>query len=80
MKKEEGTKGNLSAKGLLAAENLWIARVQQTEYPNEIASLKKGEEIAKGWLLQLHPFVDVEGLLSVGGRPQQALEPYNLRH
>ena len=77
---EEPTKGNLSAKDLVAAEKLWIAGVQQAEYSDEIASLKKGEEIAKGRLLQLHPFLDVEGLLRVGGRTQQALEPYERRH
>ena len=75
VKGEEPTKGNLSAKYLLAAENLWIAELQQTDYSDEIASLKKGEEIAKGQLLQSHPFLDVESLLRVGGRTQQALEP-----
>ena len=80
VKGEEPAKGNLSSKDLVAAEDVWIAAVQQTTYSDEIASLKKGKEIAKGRLLQLHPFLDIEGLLRVGGIIQQAMEPYDRRH
>ena len=72
--------GNLSTKDLVAEEKVWVAAIQQIAYSNEIAFLKKGEEIAKGWLLQLHPFLDIDGLLHVGGRTRQAMEPNNQRH
>ena len=80
VKGEKSTKGNLSTKDLVAAEKVWIAAVQQMTYSDEIASLKKGEEIAKGRILQLHFFLDLEGLLHVGGRTQQAMEPCDRRH
>ena len=80
VKGEELTKENLSAKDLVAAEKFWIAGVQQTTYSDEIASLTKGAEIAKGRLLHLHPFLDVEGLMRVDGRTQQAMEFCDRRH
>ena len=77
VKGEEPTKGNSSAEDLVAPEKTWIAGVQQTTYSDEIASLKKGTEIAKRRLLHLHSFLDVESLLRVGGRTQQV---YDRRH
>ena len=80
IKREEPTKGNLPAKDLVAAEKVWIAGVQQTTYSDEIASIKMGTEIAKGRFLYLHPFLNVEALLHVGGRTQQAMETYDRQH
>ena len=65
---------------LIAAENVWIVTVQQMAFPDEIAALGKSIELFKAQLLQLHPFLDEEGLLSVGGRTQQAMVPYKKRH
>jgi hypothetical protein len=45
--------------------------VQQILYPQEIKDLKKQQTVAAtSFLKTLHPFIDQEGLLKVGGRLQ----------
>jgi len=55
--------------------------VQQISYPQEIKDLKKQQRIAATSSLKtLHPFLDQEGLLRVGGRLQQSALPYEAIH
>ena len=80
VKGQEFTKGNLSSRELIAAEKVRIAAIQQTAFPDEIATLEKGGELSKGRLLELHPFMEEEGLLRVGGRIHRSMESYDKRH
>jgi hypothetical protein len=55
--------------------------VQQISYPKEIKDLKKQPRTAATSSLKtLHPFIDQEGLLRVGGRLQQSVLPYEAIH
>ena len=55
--------------------------VQQISYPQEIKDLKKQHRVeATSSLKTLHPFIDQEGLLRVGGRLQQSALPYEAIH
>jgi len=45
--------------------------VQQISYAEEMRNLMKKQEVAaSSYLKTLHPFIDKEGLLRVGGRLQ----------
>ena len=59
--KEEVTKVNLSSSELVTMERVWIAAVQRMAFQDEIATLQKGNELSKGQLLLLHPFLDEDG-------------------
>jgi hypothetical protein len=55
--------------------------VQQISYAQEIKDLMDQQEVAKTSSLKtLHPFIDQEGLLRVGGRLQQSNLPYQAIH
>jgi hypothetical protein len=55
--------------------------VQQTLGAQEIEDLTKGQAVSTTSNLKaLHPFVDQEGLLRVGGRLQQSTLPYHMIH
>jgi hypothetical protein len=54
-----------------------VKTVQQISYTQEIKDLMEHQEIAaKGSLKTLHPFIDQEGFLRVGGRLQQSTLHY----
>jgi hypothetical protein len=54
--------------------------VQQISFTQEIKDLKEQREVASSsYLKTLHPFIDKEGLLRVGGRLQSTL-PYQAMH
>jgi len=55
--------------------------VQQISYVQELKDLMEQQEIATTSSIKtLHPFIDKEGLLRVGGRLQQSLLPYQAMH
>jgi len=55
--------------------------VQQISYAQEIKDLMEQQEVAATSSLKtLHPFIDQEGLLRVGGRLQQSTLPYQTIH
>ena len=55
--------------------------VQQISYAHEIKDLMEHQEVAATSSLKtLHPFIDQEGLLRVGGRLQQSTLPYQAIH
>ena len=58
-----------------------IKVAQQEIYAQEINDLcKKGQVLSKSHLEPLHPFLDKEGCLRVGGRLQHSHLPYDSRH
>jgi len=58
-----------------------IKIAQQDIYAQEICDLsKKGQVSLKSHLQPLHPFLDKEGYLRVGGRLQHSHLPYNSKH
>ena len=71
---------NLSSTELVTKERIWIATVQRMAFLDEIATLGKGNELSKGRLLLLYPFLDEDGLLCVGGRTHQSMESYDKQH
>ena len=55
--------------------------VQQNSYKQEIKDLVELQEVSTTSSLKaLHPFVDNEGILRVGGRLQQSTLPYDVIH
>ena len=55
--------------------------VQRISYPQKIRNLIEQQEVAaRSSLKTLHPFIDKEGLLRVGGRLQQSTLPYQTMH
>jgi hypothetical protein len=55
--------------------------VQQTSYAQEVEELLEHQEISSNSSLKtLHPFIDQEGILRVGGRLQQSGLPYQTMH
>lgn len=79
--REESFKtGALTTAELFAAEDLWLSLVQRTTFPDEIGTLRMGRQITGGPLLALHPFLDSNGLMRVGGRLTHSTEPYAKIH
>ena len=55
--------------------------VQQVFYTQEMKDLMEQQEVASTSSVKtLHPFIDQEGLLRVGGRLQQSVLPYQAMH
>ena len=63
--------GPMTVQELVNAEAYWIAVAQQSDFGEEILTLRKGKTLPKGKLLPLHPFLDKHGLLRVGGKAKQ---------
>ena len=73
--------GYLTSTELRDALHACIKIAQQEIYAQEISDLsKKGQVSLKSQLLPLHPFLDREGYLRVGGRLQHSHLPYDSKH
>jgi hypothetical protein len=71
----------LSPEELHSALHHWIKYVQSNEYAEEIKSLEKtGSVPVSSKISQLHPFIDLRGVLRVGGRIQKANIPESSKH
>jgi len=58
-----------------------IRRTQEVSYPDELQDLQAGRPVKKNSkLLSLHPFVDKDGLIRVGGRLQAVVLDYDQKH
>ena len=58
-----------------------VRRTQELSYPDELRDLLAGRPVRKSSnLLSLHPFVDKDGLIRVGGRLQAAVLVNDLKH
>ena len=73
--------GYLTSTELRDALHTCIKLAQQEIYAQEISDLsKKGQLLSKSQLQPLHPFLDKEGYLRVGGRLQHSHIPYDSKH
>ena len=72
---------HLTTEELIKADNYWISLSQKDHFFLEIESLKNNSITSESSpLFMLHPFVDSNGIVRVGGRIQNAGIPYNSRH
>ena len=61
----------LNVEDLEAAETIIVKLTQEAQYPQEIASLSRGEDISKSSkIISLSPFLDSKGLLRMSSRSQ----------
>lgn len=80
-KKENRMCSWITTTELCSAHDCWIKYVQLRDFPNEIASLRNGKNISKkSRLISLHPFLDGDGILRVGGRLGLSDLPYSQKH
>jgi hypothetical protein len=71
----------LTTQDLDQARNCCVKMVQHISYAQEIEDLMEHQEVAATSSLKtLHPFIDQEGLLRVGGRLQQSKISYQTIH
>ena len=71
----------LSTAELKQAENYWIHQAQSASFRSEIDAIKGGRALRlSSKLLPFNPFLDVQDLLRVGGRMNQAKLRYSKRH
>ena len=82
LKKQSMTsESQLSVTELQKAEIYWLSIIQKQYFPEEIARLNKDHELHKSSpLLPLHPFVDGDGLIRVGGRECKSNRAYSTQH
>lgn len=78
-KRKKVTKGWLTGKEIKRAEGIIVKLVQAEAFHTEIAALLDDKR-ARHRLCGLNPFLDVDGLLRVGGRIKHAFIPYDSRH
>ena len=72
---------HLCTEELMKAESYWISLIQKEHFSTEIFSLQTNLDIHQSSVLfTLHPFLDSNGLLRVGGRIQNAQVSYTCRH
>lgn len=63
------------------AQTFWIARAQNRGFSKELALLRAGKMVHRGsCLTTLNPFLDINGIIRVGGRLENATIPYNAKH
>jgi hypothetical protein len=73
--------GNLTVDETEEALLRCIRRTQEVFYPDELRDLQAERPIRKSnKLLSLHPFVDEDGLIRVGGRIQAVVLEFDQRH
>ena len=71
----------LSVLELSIAENYLLKVAQQVVFQEEIVLLECGKLLSrKSKLLSLHPFLDEQGLMRLGGRICRSEMPYTKRH
>ena len=71
----------LTTDELRAAKLKLVQMVQATAFKDEIKILKKNGELHKTSLIKsLHPFLDVNGIIRVGGRIANANINYDMKH
>ncbi|XP_062534977.1 uncharacterized protein LOC134204168 [Armigeres subalbatus] len=78
-KKENRTTGSLKVPELRSATAKIILNVQRNVFADEFHMLAN-DKLKKSKLLQLAPFIDVDGMLRVGGRLKHAQIPFHQKH
>lgn len=79
-KPEQRLQGQISVSEVNYAFKSVIKIAQRKSFPVEIDSLKKNNIGTNSKLLMLHPFLDEEGILRLGGRLRNSLFTYDKRH
>ena len=71
----------LSVQELLSAETYWISLSQSQCFESELKSLSSKNKVpSNSILLSLHPFIDSQGVLRVGGRERESKLAYSMMH
>ena len=66
-------KSSLTVPELVAAEMYLVRFAQEDNFTDDITSLKAGKHLPRGnSLLSLHPFIDSNRVLRVGGRERNS--------
>ena len=64
-----------------AADIYWLSLLQEQHFAKELKSLRKEQNLQKSSpLVSLHPFLDSDGLLRVGGREHNSKIAFSSRH
>ena len=75
------SESHFSVLELQKAEIYWLVLAQRQHFMKEIAYIKKGRQLHKSSpLIPLHPFLDAEDLIRVGGREQNSNRVYSTQH
>ena len=78
---ETSGKSTLTVTELVAAEKYLVRFAQETHFTSEITLLKARKGLPRGSsLLPLHPFIDADGVLRVGGRECNSKLDYSQIH
>ena len=78
---ERTTTAGLSVAELVSAEQYWILLSQIDHFPSEVSLLQAKQPLPNNsCLLSLHPFLDSDGILRVGGRESNAKLAYSQLH
>lgn len=71
----------LTSSELIAAERYLVKISQQSHFSSEITSLKAKIRLSSSsCVLSVHPFIDTDGVLRVGGRERNSALPYSRMH
>ena len=72
---------HLSVTELSEAKRYWIGLIQDAHFSKEISGLRAGRELSNdSSLIHLHPFIDLDSQLRVGGRENRANIAYSSKH
>lgn len=78
---QDKTKGLLTTSELYASLLIYVKEAQQDVFNEEIKLLSNYKSISnKSKLIKLHPFLDIDGLLRVGGRLENSQLSYSTKH
>ena len=80
LKRKASRSGPLTVQKLVDAEAYWVPVAQQSDFGEEILTLRKVKTLPKGKLLPLHPFLDDHGLPRLGGRTKHLGLPFSQCH
>lgn len=72
--------GYLSVTEIESSLMFCVKTVQINVFPDEIQSLKLGQDIKNSSVRSLHPFLDTNGILRVGGRLHNSADPEYSKH
>ncbi|XP_063980959.1 uncharacterized protein LOC135164492 [Diachasmimorpha longicaudata] len=74
-------RGPLQLEELVYAEQIIMRCVQKKAFPSELRQLRERKEVdRKSKLSRLHPFLDPNGIIRVGGRLRSENIPYSQKH
>ncbi|XP_039312876.1 uncharacterized protein LOC113004888 [Solenopsis invicta] len=78
---EKRKKGTISVTEINDAKLMIVKAVQAEEFKDELNALKVNNKIAsKSRLIALHPFLDKDGVIKVGGRLKHSMLPEESKH